>query len=128
MSNFAKYLKNYLRHSIFCIKGRGGNSGQTFIKCLDLARYCKDLTMKLETKHNFSTSSSGASVFIHQLSESLEKRKIFCSLTVFLKVIQVQYPTCTSHGNFSISYTNLENACYKTCKKVFPEKILKVKN
>ena len=37
---------------------------------------CKGLTMKLEVKYLFPTSSSGASFFIYQLSEGLEMRKI----------------------------------------------------
>ena len=63
---------------------RGANSGQNFIQCRDLAydvsttvvRNCKGLTIALEVKYFFTTSSSGANFFIHQLSESLEMRKI----------------------------------------------------
>ena len=46
----------------------GANSDQTFIKCCDLAcdveslslKNCKDLTMTLEVKYLFPTSSSGS--------------------------------------------------------------------
>ena len=37
---------------------------------------CKGLTMKLEVKYLFPTSSSGASFFIYQLPEGLEMQKI----------------------------------------------------
>ena len=62
----------------------GANSGQTSIKYYDLAcdvkpprlKNCKDLTMKLEVKYLFPTSSSGANFYIYQLHEGLGMRKI----------------------------------------------------
>ena len=60
------------------------NFGQTSIKCRDLAcdveppplKNYKDLTMKLEVKYLFPTSSSGANFYIYQLPEGLGMRKI----------------------------------------------------
>ena len=61
----------------------GENSGQMSIKCCDLAydveppllKNCKYLTMKLEFKHLFPTSSSGVSFYIYQLPEDLGMTK-----------------------------------------------------
>ena len=58
----------------------GTNSGQTSIKCCDLtamlepppSENCKSLTMKLEVKYFFPTSSSGENFCIYQLPEGLE--------------------------------------------------------
>ena len=63
---------------------RGENSGQTSIKCRDLAcdveppplKNCKDLTMKLETQCLFPTSFSGTNVYIYQMPEGLGMKKI----------------------------------------------------
>ena len=60
------------------------NSGQTSIRCCDLAAMlepqpsgnCKCLTMALEVKYIFPTFSSGANFYICQLSEGLGIRKI----------------------------------------------------
>ena len=56
--------KTILGVSVVIVLG-GANSGQTSIKCSDLAcdvelrplKICKDLTVKLEVKHLFPTSS-----------------------------------------------------------------------
>ena len=62
----------------------GTNSGQTYIKCSDLAALmepppsenCKCLIMKLKVKSLFPTLSSGTNFFIYQLPEGLEIRRI----------------------------------------------------
>ena len=62
----------------------GANSGQSSIKCCDLAcdveplqlNNYKDLTMKLKVKYLFPTSSSAANFYIYGLPEGLGVRKI----------------------------------------------------
>ena len=62
----------------------GANSGQTSIKCRDLVcdveppplKNYEDLTMELEIKYLFPTSSSGVEFYIYQLPEGLGMRTI----------------------------------------------------
>ena len=62
----------------------GANSSQIFINVMIhpamleplLSENCKDLTMKLEIKYLFPTSSSGVKFSIYQLFEGMEMRKI----------------------------------------------------
>ena len=103
----------------------GANSGQTSIKCRDLAcdveppalKNYKDLTMKLKINYLFATSSSGAIFYIYQLPAGLRMRKIladgirmqkkpqtkketFWILADFHGDMRVQSPTCTPARKF----------------------------
>ena len=68
----------------------GPNSGQISIKypnltCnaeLPLLENCKDLTIKLEAKYLFPTSSSGTNFCIYQLPEGLRMRKILAYMVL----------------------------------------------
>ena len=105
---------------------RGENSGQTSIKCRDLACDVEpppavtnfdDLTMILEVKYLFPTSSLGAIFYIYQLPEGLKMRKIlahgirmqknpqtrahnFWIFIDFHRVMRDQSPTCTPARKF----------------------------
>ena len=76
-----------------------------------------DLTMNLEVKYFFPTSSSGAHFYIYYLPEGLRmskilahgirmqknpptRKNIFWILTDFHGVIRVQSPTCTPAWKF----------------------------
>ena len=84
---------------------------------------CKALTMKMEVKYLFPTSSSGVNFCIYQLPEGLEMRKILalgirmqknpqtradivCIFMDFHRVMQVQSQLAPLHGNFSNGVTN----------------------
>ena len=62
----------------------GANSGQTSIKCCDLAcnieppplKNCRNLTVQLKVEYLFPTSSSGSNFYVYQLPEGLGIRKI----------------------------------------------------
>ena len=63
----------------------GANSGQTSIKCRDLAYYnveplllknCKELNMKLDVKHLLPTLCSDTNFYICNLPEGLGLREI----------------------------------------------------
>ena len=80
---------------------------------------CKASTMNLKVKYLFPSSSSGANFCIYQLPECLGMRKkilahgimmqkkpqtrvdILWIFTDFHRVLRVQSPSCTPHGNFS---------------------------
>ena len=105
---------------------KGADSGPTSIKCRDLPcdveppllKNCTDLTMKLEVKFLFLTSSSGANFYIYQLPEGPQTRKIlahgirmkkslqtrgdiFWIFTDFLGVVRVHSPTRTPARQFN---------------------------
>ena len=105
---------------------RGADSGPTSIKCRDLPcdveppllKNCTDLTMKLEVKFLFLTSSSGAKFYIYQLPEGPQTRKILAHgirmkkslqtrgdiiwiFTDFHGVVRVHSPTRTPARQFN---------------------------
>ena len=102
----------------------GAKSGQTSIKCCDLAcdaestllKNCEDFNIKLEVKYIFLTSYWGVDFYIYQLSEGLGMRKIsahgirmqknqtradiFCIFTDLHGAMQVPSPTYTPTQTF----------------------------
>ena len=94
---FIAQTKDYFGVSI-TIMLRGTNSGQTSIKSSDLAcdvesrllKNYKDLTVKLEVKHLFPTSSWGTYFYVYQLPEGLTMRKILAHMVLGCKRIHKQ--------------------------------------
>ena len=80
---YCTYKVHYSEVSIAIVLG-GANSGQTSIKCCDLAcdaestplKNCEDFDIKLEVKHIFLISNWGANIYNYQLPEDLGMRKI----------------------------------------------------
>ena len=78
-----KELLNDFGVSVAILLG-SANSGQASMKSRDVVcdvetaplKNCKVLTIKLEAKYLFPTSSSGSDVYIYQLLEGLRIRKI----------------------------------------------------
>ena len=116
---YCTYKVDYFEVSVAIVL-EGANSGQTSIKCCDLAcdaestslKNCEDFNIKLEVKYTFLTSSWGVNVYIYQLPEGLGMRKIlghdirieknpqtradiFCIFTDLHGVVQVPSPTYT---------------------------------
>ena len=117
---------------------RGTHSGQTSIKCRDLAcdveppplKNFKNLTMKLEVKYLYPNSSLGANFYIYQLPEGLEMRKILAhgirmqknpqNKRIFSEFLRILIELCGSkvqlappHGNFISSVANPEIVYYE---------------
>ena len=91
---FIVQTKDYFGVSIAIMLG-GASSGQTSIKCSDLAcdveshplNNYKGLTVKLEVKHLFPTSTWGTHFYIYQLPEGLRMRKILAHMVLGCKRI-----------------------------------------
>ena len=86
---------------------------------------CKDLTMKLQVKYLFPTSSLGANFYIHQLPEGLRmtyilahgismqknlqpRENIFWIFTDFHEIMGVQSQLAHPHGNSINGFANPE--------------------
>ena len=108
----------------------GANSGQTSIKCRDLAcnveslplNNCRDLTVKLEVKYIFPTSSSGLIFYVYELPEMRKYqrmvlgceriynpgRKFFRSSRIFMELCGSKIQLAFLHGSFISGVTNPE--------------------
>ena len=114
---FIAQTRDYFGVSVAIMLG-GANSGQTSIKWFDLAcdvesrplKNCKDLTVKLEVKHPFPTSSWGTHFYIYQLPEGLRMRKILAHMVLGCK--RIHKPGLTFSAFLQIEITQVQSPTY----------------
>ena len=110
---------------------RGTHSGQTSIKCRDLAcdveppplKNFKNLTMKLEVKYLYPNSALGANFYVYLfiylahdiwMQKNPQKKRIFSGfLRILIELCGSKVQLAPPHGNFISSVANPEIVYYE---------------